>query len=160
MPWVTISGQHVFVQEGEPLVFHPSDKMKRAIESQVRCGKSEQDIAERSEAVLSRQIGVPRTRDNSAFDLQNDDAGIECKTLLTNKNGKITMSKKALGRKLSESQAEGLKTHTVVIDRRAGWASGNPMAHATYYYKAGLGSFQVSGMKKVSLTELKEALRP
>ena len=69
--------------------------------------------------MLSNAIGVPRTRDNSAFDLRNDEVGIEIKTLVGGKNEKITMSKTALGRKLAEQQAEGLKAYTVVVDRRA-----------------------------------------
>ena len=95
--------------------------------------------------MLSNAIGVPRTRDNSAFDLRNDEVGIEIKTLVGGKNEKITMSKTALARKLAEQQAEGLKAYTVVVDRRARGMEGK----ATYYYREGLGSFRLSSMKEL-----------
>jgi len=138
--------------EKEPVNFHPSERMQRAIASQVRTGKAEQDIADRSEKVLAQAIGVPRTGNNSAFDMRNDEVGIECKTLVNGKNEKITMSKAALSRKLAEQRAEGLKGYTVVVDRRAGGLSGK----ATYYYRKGFGSFRLGSMTKVTLPELKE----
>ena len=117
--------------EGEGVVGIVSARMQRALDSQVRTGKKEQDIAERREKVLSEAVGVPRTKDNSAFDMRNDDVGIEVKTLISGKNEKITMSKTALGRKLGEQRAEGLKGYTVVVDRRAGGLAGK----ATYYVR-------------------------
>ena len=128
-----------------------SERVQRAINSQFHTGKKEQDIADRSESVLSNAIGVPRTRDNSAFDLRNDEVGIEIKTLVGVKNEKITMSKTALGRKLAGQQAEGLKAYTVVVDRRARGMEGK----ATYYYREGLGSFRLSSMTKCTLADLK-----
>ena len=133
----------------------PSDRVKRAIASQVRTGQHEQAIADRSEEVLSRAIGVPRTRDNSAFDLRNDDVGIEVKTLVNGKNEKITMSKTALGRKIAEQRADGIKTFTVVVDRRTGGLTGR----ATYYVRDGLGSFRLGAMKEISLADLKERIK-
>ena len=156
-----MNGRHVFISDAGDIVagFVPSERMQRAIESQVRTGQKEQAIADRSEEVLSKQIGVPRTRDNSAFDLRNDDVGIEVKTLVTQnkefKDLKITMSKKALGRKLAESQAEGLKTFTVVVDRRLGGLTGA----AKYYVREGLGSFHVNKMTPINLPDLKAMVR-
>ena len=156
--WVTINGRHIFIAEGSTLkeamavAFVPSARMKRAIDSQVRTGQKEQAIAEKSEAVLSRSIGLPRTRDNSAFDLRNDEHGIEVKTLVNGKNEKITMSKAALGRKLAEQQADGIKVHTVVADRRGGGLTGP----AKYYYREGLGSFRLSSMHPVTLDQIKD----
>ena len=137
---------------GIEATFHPSERMQRAIDSQVRTGKKEQDIAERSEKVLSEAIGVPRTGDNSAFDLRSDGHGVEVKTFITGKNEKVTMSKAALGRKIAEQRADGIKAHTVVVDRRAGGMEGK----ATYYYKEGVGSFRLGSMTKVTLSQLKE----
>jgi hypothetical protein len=140
--------------------FKPSEKMKRAMESAVRTGQKEQAIADRSEAVLSEALGIPRTANNSAFDLRNDDTGIEVKTLVSTahegNNVKITMSKAALGRKLAEQRAEGLKGYTVVVDRRAGGMTGR----ATYYVKEGFGSFRLTSMTKVSLSQLREIVKP
>jgi len=133
-----------------------SDRVKRAIASQVRTGQHEQLIADRSEEVLSRSIGIPRTKDNSAFDLRNDDVGIEVKTLVNGKNEKITMSKTALGRKIAEQRADEIKAYTVVVDRRTGGLTGN----ATYYVKEGLGSFRLGSMEKISLSALRERVKP
>ena len=133
-----------------------SDRVKRAIASQVRTGQHEQLIADRSEDVLSRGIGIPRTRDNSAFDLRNDEVGIEVKTLVNGKNEKITMSKTALGRKIAEQRADGIKAYTVVVDRRTGGLTGK----ATYYVKEGLGSFRLGSMEKISLSDLRERVKP
>ena len=160
MGWTTINGQHVFINEEGVLEFHPSTKMKRALDSTVKTTKVHQAIADASERILSKSIGIPRTPDNAAFDLRTPDTGIEVKTLIHGKNGKITMSKAAIGRKLAEQSAEGIEIHTVVVDRRAAWNSGNAMGNATYYYRKGVGSFQLSAMKQVSLAELKEIVRP
>jgi hypothetical protein len=112
-------------------------------------------VADESERVLSEAIGIPRTGDNSAFDVRNDEVAIECKCFTTNSNDKLTINKTALGRKLAEQRAEGLKVYTVVVDRRSGWKAGNPMGHATYYVKQGVGSFHLGSMTKVTLPQLK-----
>lgn len=69
---------------------------------------------------------------------------------------KITMSKTALGRKIAEQRADGIKAYTVVVDRRTGGLTGN----ATYYVREGLGSFRLGSMEKISLAALKERLKP
>jgi phosphohistidine phosphatase len=148
--WVTINGHPVLI--GGSI----SDRVERAKNSAVRTGQHEQAIADRSEAVLSKGVGVPRTADNSAFDLRNDNVGIEVKTLVNGKNEKITMSKDALGRKLAEQRADELKAYTVVVDRRTGGLTGK----ATYYVKEGLGSFRLGSMTKISLGDLKDMVKP
>jgi hypothetical protein len=167
--WVTVNGNRVLIgANGEIKAGHPlgggakdkvvgevSDRIRRAIESHVGTGQHEQAIADKSEEVLSKALGVPRTANNSAFDLRNDDVGIEVKTLVNGKNEKITMSKEALGRKLAEQRADGIKAFTVVVDRRAGGMEGK----ATYYYKQGLGSFRLGSMTKTTLSELKGIVR-
>ena len=143
--WVTINGQHVDIGAGAEIA---SLKSILAAKHQVICDKAIQDIADKSEAKLSKAIGVPRTRDNSAFDLRNDEIGIEVKTVVTGKNDKITMSKRALGRKLAEAQAEKLKTFTVVADVRGG--------QTKYYVSNKLGSLRIGGMRQVTLSQLKD----
>jgi hypothetical protein len=135
--------------------FVPSERVQRAIASKVHTGKAEQHVADASERVLSQALGIPRTGDNSAFDVRNDEVALECKVFLSNSNDKLTMNKTALGRKLAEQRAEGLKVYTVVVDRRSGWKAGNPMGHATYYVKPGVGSFHLGSMTKVTLPQLK-----
>ena len=141
---------------GVSLKFVPSERVQRAIASAVHTGKAEQHVADESERVLSQALGIPRTGDNSAFDVRNDEVAIECKCFTTNSNDKLTMNKTALGRKLAEQRVEGLKVYTVVVDRRAGWKAGNPMGHASYYVKPGVGSFHLGSMTKVTLPQLKE----
>ena len=139
----------------EELSAETRERVDRAKASAVRTGQAEQLIADRSEQVLSSAIGIPRTRDNSAFDLRNDDVGIEVKTLVNGKNEKITMSKAALGRKVAEQRADELKAYTVVVDRRTGGLHGQ----ATYYYREGLGSFRLGSMTKTTLSELRGIVR-
>jgi len=129
------------------------DRVERAKASAVRTGQHEQAIADRSEAVLSQAIGVPRTPNNQAFDLENDDVGIEVKTLVNGKNEKITMSKTALARKLGA--LDGRKGYTVVVDRRSGGLTGQ----ATYYYREGFGSFRLGSMTKTTLSELRSIVK-
>ena len=164
--WVTINGQHVMIgKDGTVVKGNPKlvaalnakkDRVQLAKDSAVRTGQHEQAIADKSEKVLAAAIGVPRTADNSAFDLRNDEVGIEVKTLVNGKNEKITMSKAALGRKEAERRADGIKAYTVVVDRRTGGLSGK----ATYYYREGLGSFRLGSMHSVTLGELKGIVKP
>ena len=142
---------------GGEVEFKPSERMQRAMAGYVAAGKREQDIADRSEEVLSKALGIPRTGNNGAFDVRNDDVAIEVKTLVATKheNPKITMNKTALGRKLAEQRAEDLKGYPVVVDRRSSGMTGK----AAYYYKEGFGSFRVSSMTRVTLAELREVVR-
>jgi hypothetical protein len=55
--------------------------MLRAMKAQNYCGVEKQRIADEQERIISKSIGIPRTRDNSAFDMRNDDVGIELKTM-------------------------------------------------------------------------------
>ena len=150
--WVTIHGHPVLLGGGAA---GTKERVERAKKSAVRTGQREQAIADKSEQVLSDAIGVPRTADNSAFDLRNDEIGIEVKTLVNGKNEKITMSKAALGRKEAERRADELRTYTVVVDRRTGGLAGK----ATYYYREGLGSFRLGSMTKATLSEIRKLVK-
>lgn len=147
--WVTINGRPIQIGTAEENL---SEKAKRALAAMNKCGADKQRIADKSEAKLSKALGIPRTRDNSAFDLRNDDVGIEIKTMVDGKNDKITMSKSALGRKIAESQADDLKTFTVVADVRGGGA-------AKYYVSEKLGSIRLGSMTPISLSDLRTMVR-
>lgn len=149
--WVTIRGHRVDLGTSEGNL---SDKQKRAIAACNPARKAEQKLADHSEKMLNKALGIPRTPDNSAFDLQNDAVGIEIKTMISNKNDKITMSKAAIGRKIAEQDASDIKTYTVVADRRTGGYKS-----ATYYVKEGFGSFQLSSMTKISISDLKTMVK-
>jgi 2'-5' RNA ligase len=137
----------------EPVGFKPSEKMVRAMASQNRCGAEKQRIADEQEGKVSRAVGIPRTKNNSAFDLRNDKVGVELKTMVDSKNGKITMSKDALARKINEAQKDKIKMFTVVADKRSGGGG------TRYYYSRGVGSFRLGSMTPVTLSELKGKLR-
>lgn len=130
-----------------------SARVERARKSCVLIRAAEQRAADRTEQKLSDALGVPRTADNSAFDLRNDDVGIEVKTLLVGAHEKITMNKTALARKVAEQRDDDLRGYTVVADMRGG------RERAAYYYKEGFGSFRLGSMTKVSLSELKGIIR-
>lgn len=155
--WVTSNGRHILIgadgKPKDPTAFKQnSAKVETARRSMVITDKAVQDIADKTEAKLSQAIGIPRTKNNSAFDLRNDDVGIEVKTMVTGKNDKITMSKHALGRKVAEAQAEGLKTFTVVADMRN-------RSSARYYVSEKLGSLRIGSMTPVSISQLKAMVK-
>ena len=135
----------------EPIAFKPSEKMLRAIASRVPCGVREQRVADEQERKVSTALGIPRTKDNSAFDLNNGKVAVEIKCVQSSANGKITMSKAAIERKTSEAKRDKLKTYTVVADKRAGGTK--------YYISKGVGSFRVSAMTPTTLAEMRGVLR-
>ena len=165
--WVTIHGQPLLlgadgeIKGGNPkavggadtiVAFQPTERMLRAMESRVPCGAKEQKIADEQERIISKAVGLPRTADNSAFDLRGPKVGVEIKTMQSSRSGKITMSKAALGRK--ESEANGpprLKTYTVVADKRGGGTS--------YYIAKGVGSFRVSAMTPTTIAGIRSMVR-
>jgi len=104
-----------------------------------------QKIADQSEEQLSRVLKLKRTRNNSPFDLQGDKVGIEVKTLIDNKNDKITMHPESRLRKIQTAKKEKLRTYTVVVDRRA--------SKPSYYWAKGVGSFRLRNMNKVARLE-------
>lgn len=131
--------------------FKPSAKMLRAIQARVPCGVEKQRVADQQEAVISRALGLTRTGDNSAFDLLKGRVGVEVKTMVDSRNGKITMSSSALARKNKEARRDRLRTYTIVADKRAG--------KTQYYASKGLGSFRVGSMTPVTISELREFVK-
>lgn len=112
---------------------------------------AKQQLADKSERHLASALGAQRTPDNSAFDLIKGKAGIEVKTLIDNRNSKITMHPSSRLRKLREARRSKLSSHTVVIDRRG--------ARPEYYYARGVGSFRLQNMQKLTgLNELRTVL--
>lgn len=162
--WVTINGNHVLIgadgeiKGGHPLGggagvdYKPSERMKRAMAAHSGGDLKSQRQADEQERIISKAIGIPRTKDNSAFDLRSDKVGIELKTMTLAKNSKITMTKTALARKNAEIKSDKIKAYTVVADKRSGGTQ--------YYIKAGVGSFRVGSMTRASLSEIKSMVKP
>ena len=92
--WVTIHGHPVLIGGGAEA---KNERVERAKKSQVVTKKAAQRIADHSEQVLADGLGMNRTPDNSPFDLRTDEVGVEVKTMVNQKNDKITMSKAAIG---------------------------------------------------------------
>jgi hypothetical protein len=112
---------------------------------------AKQKVADRSEADLSRALGLGRTSDNDAFDLKGSKVGVEVKTMVDNKNDKITMHPSSRVRKLREARREKIKPFTVVIDRRG--------PKPEFYWKKGVGSFRLGSLNKAdSMEALREVL--
>jgi hypothetical protein len=112
-----------------------------------------QKIADEAEMRLSKAVGIPRTRDNSAFDLVDKGVAVEVKTLVDRKRDEITMHPDALRRKQKEARKIKVNAYTVVMDERPG--------QNQVYWKAGVGSFTLSSMNRVSSVEgLRKVLVP
>ncbi len=77
--------------------------------------------------------------------------GVEVKTVLDNKNDKITMHPPSRRRKEAYAKKHGMETHTVMVDARG--------TNKKYYYKAGVGAYRMSAMERVTLKELKGMFR-
>lgn len=124
-------------------------RSERARNSYNRADATKQRIADRTEVEVADELGGKRIGDNQPFDVVVGGTGIEVKTIVDAKVGKITMRRECRLRKLDEARKAGLtKVVTVVKDVRG--------ASPQYYYKEGVGSFRLSGMTPVSsLAELK-----
>lgn len=111
--------------------------------------KQHRGVAEQQR--LAKLVGGTNLGDNEAFDVMVGRHALEVKTLIDNRNSKITMHPDSLRRKVAQAQAEGLKLHTVVID-----VSG---PKRRYYHRAAVGSFRVSAMNLVTVSQLRGQLR-
>ncbi len=141
--WVTINGQHIDIENGGAgEVLSVADRAKLSYKGG---DKAEQDIARSTEKEMSAALGIPHMPDNEPFDLQNRAVGVEIKTMVSNSNDKITMTKDAIGRKSAEVAARGgpgkFRAYTVVVDKRT--------ATTRYFIRAGFGSFRVGSMTEV-----------
>lgn len=157
--WVTIDGAHVFIGDDGVITKGPAHLIGKAPGAKSRvtpmtkseiasantntAKKGEQAIAEQTEHELSAGLGMPKMPDNKPFDLQTKTVGVEIKTLISNTNDKITMSKSALAKKAAEVKSAGLKkTFTVVADKRS--------STTKYFIRAGVGSFRIGSMTEVA----------
>ena len=114
---------------------------------------------ENNEPILAKATGGLSLRDNEPVDVlvtKNGmiQHGIELKTMISNKSGKITMEKDALQRKREWQEQNFAPMHTVVFDDRDVYDANGPGQHdpskRVIYYRLGAGSFRVGAMQKVS----------
>jgi len=165
--WITVNGQHILVGEngelksGNPRVFGDSAPGSDSTAAPVMYGSrpvaSEwiQKLSDKVEVEMASHLGIPRTGNNSPFDLEGKGVGVEIKTFVYQTNNKVTMNAAAIEAKLNRAGDAGLqKVFTVVVDKRS--AGGR----ASYYLKEGVGSFRLGSMEKIgSLKALKARVR-
>lgn len=125
------------------------DKSTRAKSTYVPMTKATHKEAMASQSKLAKTIKGQEISDNKPFDVVWKKTGIEVKTLVSQKNDKITMHPSSLAKKMKEARASGLKqVFTVAFDKRPGKNG--------IYVREGLGSFRLGTMTKVKdMNELK-----
>ena len=120
-----------------------TNRRARATETHVAISMEKRRVAAKMERVVARSLRSVPTTNNAPFDiLVGTMVGVEVKTLVDQKNSKITMHPESLRRKLKSARALKLKrVYTVVIDARG--------KVPTVYYRKGLGSFRLGSLLKV-----------
>lgn len=127
-------------------------RSERARSSYNPLTKEKERLSNESEETLSQALGLPRTGDNDPFDLQSGRIGVEIKTLVDQKAGKLTIHPESRIEKLRVAEEGGLKPFTVAVDKRGD--------QHVYYARPGIGSYTLSSMKRFdTLAELKRYIR-
>ena len=160
--WVTIDGAHVFIDDTGTITKGPAallGKMhhgpvesmsKSEIAKATYSGglKAHQDLGDKTATEVGEALGMPVTPNNKAFDVENKKYGIEVKTLVTQKNDKITMNSYARSLKAKRETEAGLKAFTVVVDKRPA-GLGSSTGATRYFVSHGYGSFRIGSMTEV-----------
>jgi 2'-5' RNA ligase len=160
--WVTIDGAHVFIDEHGVITKGPAALVgqthhgpivamtKAEIAKATYSGglKVHQDLGDKTAKEVGEALGIPVTSNNKAFDVENKKYGIEVKTLITQKNDKITMNTYARSLKTIRQKEAGLKAFTIVVDKRPS-GLGTSTGATRYFVKSGFGSFNISAMREV-----------
>jgi hypothetical protein len=107
--------------------------------------KEKERLSNESEEHLSKALGLPRTGDNKPFDLQSKRVGVEVKTLVDQKAGKLTVHPESRAEKLRVAEKHGLRTYMVAVDKRGD--------QHRYYARAGIGSYTLKSMKEFPTME-------
>ena len=122
-----------------------SDRAQRALASYKPSTAEKQRVASESERKVAEILRGQQTDDNSPTDITLTTGGrfqgVEVKTLVDNKNDKITMHPESRERKEAWAMENHAALHTVVVDSR-----GQP---PRIYYHEGVGSFRLAGMALV-----------
>lgn len=131
-------------------------RIKRALKSHKPATKRVQRIGNKNELRLVSMLkNGKHIEDNEPFDalvgtFKKPKHLIEIKSIVRGKNDKITMHPESLARKIKEAKRfPRAKVHTIVFDERYG----------ELLYRAGLGSFRLSAMEKVTRARLRRILQ-
>jgi hypothetical protein len=129
-----------------------SDRAQRALASHKPSTAAKQRWAEKNESAVARMLGGKTTDDNNPADVTARSGGqlhgVEVKTLLDNKNDKITVHPESRARKGAWAKADGARLHTVVFDDRNRFGTPGHSGHRLYYHE-GVGAFRLAGMTPV-----------
>jgi hypothetical protein len=133
-----------------------SERALRATAAYRPCNVHEQRYAEAQEQVFANAIGGTHLADNEPMDVTVPRAGgglhgLEVKTLVNQKNDKITMKKDAVDAKTAWAQKNQGELHTVVLDHRDRYDGGANKEHYSgneIMYKRGVGAFRLGQMQK------------
>lgn len=110
---------------------------------------------EKNEPEMAKALGGLSYKDNEPVDIVMGDEGvvkhgIELKTVISNKAGKITMKGEALARKRTWARNNKAQFHTVVLDDSRVYNAGGEGVHdisqRKILYRRGAGSFRLSKM--------------
>lgn len=133
-----------------------SHRSARAKSSHKPSTGDKQKLAADSERRIAKILRSKPTTDKAAFDTLVKKGGklnsVEIKTLMDNKNDKITMHKDSLARKIAYVRQHNSIAHTVVFDRRG--------PRPLLYYRKGVGSFRLKSLLKVrNAAHLRELIK-
>jgi hypothetical protein len=123
-----------------------SGRAARAVASHKPVTLQRRRHADLRQADMARFIGGRQTGDNEPFDVIRGRSAIEVKTLIDQRNDKITMHPDSLARKQKDAKRFS-RVYTLVVDDRPG--SGGKL-----YLREGLGSFRLGAMQPISRAEL------
>lgn len=130
-------------------------RKRRALLTYKPSTQRKQQIAASSEKHITRILSAERTRNNAAMDtiLKTNRRlhGIEVKTLIDNKNDKITMHPESRARKVHWAAVHNAVLHTVVVDARG--------KRRQIFYRAGVGSFRLAALQPVTSSQLRSIIR-
>lgn len=135
---------------------HPYGRKDRTKSARARATykpatKEIQAKADKSEEKLAKALGGERTKNNAPFDIMvGSKVAVEVKTIIDNKNDKITMHPESRMRKEKEAAEKKLVMFTVAVDIRGG--------SPKYYVKDGVGAFRLYKMDQLSLSGLKDRI--
>jgi len=129
---------------GKPLL---SDKAQLARKNFVAATKGHHDKAEEIERLMAKKTGLTKSSGNKPFDIFGKKDAVEVKTVLMQKNDKLTMNRDAIARKNAWAKANKVQSHTLAVDLRG--------QKPVYYHREGVGSFRLGTMNKVSGSQLR-----
>lgn len=152
--WQTTTGHHGY-QERAQREKASQDRAQRAKASHVPMTRAKQLVAREHELAVAKAVGGTHVGGLAPMDIHfehnGQKAAIEVKAIVNGKRDKITMHKSSRERKLKFGKKTGRALHTVGVDARG--------AKPIYYHRAGVGSFRLHGMDKVSLKGLHSKVR-